>query len=736
MKRILSVCFSALACLLLLGGCADTGMQTVRERMIDQNINPLHTPAYQQYKLAQLRDGQPVDSLAWLQEVVGKLDKGVRENLESQLPDGSWEDIVYECHMRSAWRAATHLSRMENMAKAYCTEASSFYQDENLLQAALKAADFWLERRPKSVNWWSNEIGAPRTMGVFTLLLEDKLSEEQFAGLIDRMNISKIKISGQNKIWLCYNVMTRAVLTKDQALFEEAVREMKSVIKVENDEGVQFDWSFHQHGRQQQFGNYGLSYLGSLAQMGRLFQGTRYGYNEEQLSILRHYALDGMSWVIWKGEMETGSCGRQIFFPDAMKSKATTYGLQLLELAKLDPTHAEEYTRMFDGQMLGGENPLQGIKHFFKSDMTFMRTDDWMAALKMCSDRTVGAEAVNGENPQCQVFSNGSLMIYQDGGEYNNIYPIWDWTRIPGVTCNFKSHFDFPQEDRRVKGRAEIVGGLVGDGWALSEMQVDADGLKANKSWYFTPEYILCLGSEIESVGGNEVVTGVNQTFKNGEATLLQTGSSTFVPRAAAQGRDIQAVLHGGVGYFFPYQQQVSYTLGTQKGSWNVVRHDSPDTLVTGEVFNLALHHGRDPKAGNYSYVVVPRTDEKKLSALMAAPGFEILKQTDGVHAVRFDDGSVRCVFFAPGATLKVDDKIEILNVVEEMIMSFRREGNTVYVTYADGTGEKDSTIITFRGHWTGDNSYYDPERNVSVLEFDSKISHGKRLDTVCQIVE
>ncbi len=115
-------------------------------------------------------------------------------------------------------------------------------------------------------------------MGDFGLLLQDKLSEQQFAGLIDYMNNSKIKITGQNKVWLCCNVMVRALLIDDEALFEEAIREMKSVIKIENDEGVQFDWSFHQHGRQQQFGNYGLSYLSSLTQIGGLFLGTRYTF--------------------------------------------------------------------------------------------------------------------------------------------------------------------------------------------------------------------------------------------------------------------------------------------------------------------------------------------------------------------------------------------------------------------------------------------------------------------------
>ena len=736
MKRFLFLCTVVAAVSIVLSGCANRDMQKVRQTMTDRCLNVLLSPAYEAYKLSQIQKNEPIDSVAYVQRLTAVLDSTVQASMATQQADGSWPDVEYECHLRSSWRPFTHQTRMLNMAKAYCSPASAYYQDEKVLQAALKGLDFWLQRRPQSTNWWANEIGGPRNMGDFGLLLQDKLSEQQFAGLIDYMNNSKIKITGQNKVWLCCNVMVRALLIDDEALFEEAIREMKSVIKIENDEGVQFDWSFHQHGRQQQFGNYGLSYLSSLTQIGGLFLGTRYTFNEQELSILRNYALEGMSWAVWRGEMETGSCGRQFVFRDAMKGKARTYALQLLALKKIDPAHADEYQQMFDAQMMGAPNVLKGIKHFYMSDMTYMRTDNWMAVLKMCSDRTVGAEAVNGENRKCEVMANGSLMIYQDGGEYNNIYPMWDWTRVPGVTCNVADHNDFPQEDRRIKGRSDIVGGLVGDNYGVSVMRVDADGLKANKSWYFTDRYILCLGSDISSANGQPVTTAVNQTFRREDPRAKTEGETAFTPRASFSGDRLQAVLHDQVGYYFPQRQQVSYMSGVQTGSWHAIHFDSSDDPVSAEVFNLAIHHGVNPSAATYSYVVMPRTNEQGLDSLIAHPGFTILKQSDDVHAVRFEDGTVRCVFFAPRTTLKVDDKIEILDIAEEIIMVFRREGNKVYITYVDPTSEKDSTIITFRGKWKGDNAYYDPERNVSVVEFDAKISHGKRLDTVCEIIE
>ena len=40
-----------------------------------------------------------------------------------------------------------------------------------------------------------------------------------------------------------------------------ASKSIQEELNVSEGEGIQSDWSYHQHGSQLQFGNYGLSYL-------------------------------------------------------------------------------------------------------------------------------------------------------------------------------------------------------------------------------------------------------------------------------------------------------------------------------------------------------------------------------------------------------------------------------------------------------------------------------------------
>ncbi|ENM5927714.1 hypothetical protein ILY70_003776 [Vibrio mimicus] len=48
--------------------------------------------------------------------------------------------------------------------------------------------------------------------------------------------------------------------------------------------------------------------------------------------------------------------------------------------------------------------------------------------------RTLPIELGNGENLLGVLISIGVHSIRIFGGEYNNIVPLWDWLKVPGVT--------------------------------------------------------------------------------------------------------------------------------------------------------------------------------------------------------------------------------------------------------------------------------------------------------------
>lgn len=79
------------------------------------------------------------------------------------------------------------------------------------------------------------------------------------------MQNAKFGMTGQNKVWLAGNVLIRALLQNDEALVKKARDIIVSEIVLGQKEGIKSDWSFHQHGPQQQFGNYGLSFVSGMS---------------------------------------------------------------------------------------------------------------------------------------------------------------------------------------------------------------------------------------------------------------------------------------------------------------------------------------------------------------------------------------------------------------------------------------------------------------------------------------
>ncbi|MCC8174099.1 MAG: chondroitinase, partial [Odoribacter sp.] len=280
--------------------------------------------------------------------MIRKLSEGynpelVKRYLNSIKEDGSWADINYDDNSRSGWQPSYHLERMMWMAKAYKDKNSEFYNNTELGEAIHKALAFWGKGNFVCRNWWYNQIGGPRMLTPVLILLEDEWSEEEKAIGIKYMENAKLGMTGQNSAWLAENVMVRALLEQNEELFLQARGDILKELKVaEKGEGIRPDMSFHQHGAQQQFGNYGLAYANTMAYWARIFEGTEYVLSEEQLSVLRGYILDGIRWTIWKRNMDISACGRQLF-KYGQEGKALSVGKALKNMIAADPEYSEEY---------------------------------------------------------------------------------------------------------------------------------------------------------------------------------------------------------------------------------------------------------------------------------------------------------------------------------------------------------------------------------------------------------
>ena len=71
---------------------------------------------------------------------------------------------------------------------------------------------------------------------------------------------------------------------------------------------------------------------------------------------------------------------------------------------------------------------------FFSSDYVAHHRPTFFASVRMFSNRSINTECVNSENLQGRDLADAVLNVYMSGREYENVYPVWQWHRVPGTT--------------------------------------------------------------------------------------------------------------------------------------------------------------------------------------------------------------------------------------------------------------------------------------------------------------
>lgn len=539
--------------------------------------------------------------------------------VNSVQPDGSWPDINYQDSKPSGWEPARHLDRLFLLTRVYLEGDSPLRKSEALSEVLHRAMGFWFKKDLVCRNWWFNQIGGPKTMGPVFIMLEDELTEEERTAAVAMMSRAKFGLTGQNKVWLAGNVFFRAVLTRDEALARQARDVILSELVMRSgQEGVQADYSYHQHGPQQQFGNYGLAYINSMSYWGLMFSGTDLALNGQQVGLLRSLLLEGYDWIVWRGQFDLNGLGRQLF-KKAQKGKALSVAKVMRSMCLIDPGHQLQYFAFIDrnwGAQSG--NGLLGSRHYWRSDLTVHRNAGWQASIKMSSRRVIGVEAGNNENLKGYYLGDGATYIQRTGQEYAEIFPIWDWRAVPGVTC-YQSDEPLPVLGwKGYRNGSDFSGGVSSGLLNVTSTHVDRDGLSARKSWFFIDNVLICLGAGICSSNHLEVATSVNQCHLKGDVIYSDGVVQQLVPGGSFTADAIRWVHHDGVGYRFLKQGTVALSSLLQEGDWHDIAGFYASVEEKGAVFKLSLHHGPVPQNGTYAYAVQPGCSVQDLDVPLA----------------------------------------------------------------------------------------------------------------------
>ena len=506
--------------------------------------------------------------------------------------NGTWPDVDYLSKTRGYWSPTFHLSRMILLATAYQKPGSEFYQNPEVSTKIHAALNHWLNGDFQSPNWWHPVIGTPMRLLPTLILMEPELSAEQLAKAMPILNRCEIGRTGQNKVWQSGNVLFTSLLTKNTKMISEASASIQEELVVSTNEGVQPDWSYHQHGPQLQFGNYGLSYVGDMQKWIQILRGTQFKFDENKVEILRNYLLEGQQWVVWKNEMDISACGRQIG-PDRPADKAASLAGNFEKMQELDPDFRGDYIKALDYKNLVGN------KHFWRSDIQIQRNPDYYFSVKMSSNRVIGAESCNSENLQGYYLGDGATYLYQRGTEYKNIFPFWDWKKIPGTTT-IQDEEPLPVLTARgYRIPSDFVGGVSDGENGIAVLDYNRLGVSAKKSWFMFNNKIVCLGSGINSDEDLPVTTSVNQSYLNGE------------PMVKKEGENFKWILHDNIGYYFSQASEMNLQTNEVTGKWTDVTALLSDEEISAKIFNLYFEHGTNPVDESYEYILVPNSLKK-----------------------------------------------------------------------------------------------------------------------------
>ncbi len=331
----------------------------------------------------------------------------------------------------------------------------------------------------------------------------------------------------------------------------------------------------------------------------------------------------------------------------------------------------------------------------------------------MSSLRVKGYEVINHENIQGYHTGDGATVFYQSGDEYREIFPFWDWKKIPGITA-FQDNKKLPQTNGLLN-HSDFVGG-VSDGMnGIAAMIYNRDSLTAKKSWFFFNDVLICLGAGIKTNLDKDVATTVNQSLLNGEVLISSNGIISPVSKGLHELKKVNWVIHDNWGYYFPETPSLKLENRQRSGAWNRVVAPMSSQKLTADIFQLWFEHGAKPEDASYCYFVLPSATSTNIQG--KADDIKILANNKNLQAVTTKNEKYSGIVFYQTGNCEIGPG-KVLTANSPCIVLLREENNKTELSVADPTHLKKEINISVSGKYkSGDMaSTYDKEKNQTTF--------------------
>ena len=605
------------------------------------------------------------DMALLLERLHHKSDGSVDDDMSLlDLQTGKFSDINYYDISWSYWQPIKHLERICHFTEAYINPRHKYYNSPHLFHIISKGLEFWNDASPQCNNWWFNAILVPQQIGLILINLDreghSEISNTLKAGLLDKMrcNITDLQgYTGANLADIAIHWIYRACITNNESDLKYAIGFVAKALNHSATDGITPDNCFFQHGKQLYIGAYGVRFLESMTKIAYLLRDTQYALSPDDLTNLFNFARNTCFRSIRGKNFSYNVIGRNISRKGGLDMSQRI--IQVSQwLIELDPSNKTEYQSVI--KRLLREVPASYMletvhTHYFLSDYTLHTSPVYTFDVRLSSNHTKKCEMLNDENLLGYFLSEGSCCLQVTGNEYDNIFPVWNWTRIPGVTApQIKS---IPPVANNLYGGSDIAGG-VSDSILGCTAFVYTDTLlhvDAKKSWFFFDKEIVCLGSGICSNSECEVETSINQCVDNEKKPvsykLGDNKSNFYTIPFTTKIQNPSWILTNNVGYVFLEPLDVILEKKKQVGNWNQINHAYDKTLVEKNVLYIGVDHGIKPYDGTYSYRIIPKIEsEDALEDYLSSSRLLILEKSQLIHAVYDSKADImQVVFFGSG---------------------------------------------------------------------------------------
>ncbi len=465
--------------------------------------------------------------------------------------------------------------------------------------------------------------------------------------------------------------------------------------------------------------------------------GTKYAFSYDKIEQLVDYYLDGIcKQSVYGIYPEKGVVNRGISRKETFQPYSTATPERLLAATDYRKEELEEIINLRKGKV----KPTSSFaKFFWQTEHFAFQRPGFYTSVRMFSVRNRNMEQPhNLEGLKNHHRGDGTNYLSIKGDEYLNIWPVYDWQKIPGTTVLQKP--DLPSEREIQKdGFTDFVGAVTDGlyGAAGFDFISPHDYTKARKSWFFFDKEYVCLGAGIESTSGFPVATTMNQSHLRGDIVVAANTNETKITVGKHEMNNVSWVYHNGTGYIFPEPAGIHVSNTEESGTWYDINKQSSSSkeLVKKDVFKLWIDHGVRPqgrlgglinetmiaKDVKYQYIVVPNAD---LEHMDDERGINIIANNRLMQAVMHTESGICQIIFYQAGELMISDNLVISLASPGAVMVKIVDEVVKEISVADPTRKLSRLLMKISGNInTNDKdllrSVFDSEKMMSDLTID-----------------